>query len=298
MGHHCASRDDALGGSQVLAQTPRALTHVHELGPCCRAALDVKPEHATMQSIAMILIGQGFLWMRGQAWIHHLGHLGMFLQKGGDGHGIFTLFPHSQVHGLACLHDDVGSEGVDDVAMHILDPFHLLVQCLILADHCTSSHDVVPLVVLGQALNHHVCTPVQGTTDHGCGKGGINDMLGASILGDLGDRLDVRQGQYGVRWGLAEDQLGVWLHGLLHILGVPEVHKGELHAQGREELPAGPVGATIGAIRDDAVVSSLHGGGDGAGGGRHAGAEGAGAVPILQLGQLLFEHGHGGIVGS
>ena len=77
----------------------------------------------------------------------------------------------------------------------------------------------MPLVVLGEALNprghifqprhqhpshpltkpvlseqHHVCTPVQGSTDHRGGKGGVHHVLGARILGDLGDRLDVGQG--------------------------------------------------------------------------------------------------------
>mmetsp|Transcript_74691 Transcript_74691/g.164933 ORF Transcript_74691/g.164933 Transcript_74691/m.164933 type:complete len:214 (+) Transcript_74691:379-1020(+) len=212
-----------------------------------------------METVSVVLVGQGFLWVRGQARIHHLRHLGVLLQKACNRHGILTLLPHSQVHGLAGLQDDVGRKGVDDVAMHVLDPFHLLVKCLVLADHGTSRHDVVPLVVLGQALNHHVCTPVQRTTDHRCCKGRINHMLCACVLGDLGDSLDVGQRQDRVCRGLTEDQLGVRLHGLLDILRIPEIHKGELHAHRREELAAGPVCATIGAVRNDAVVTSLHG---------------------------------------
>mmetsp|Transcript_2244 Transcript_2244/g.3255 ORF Transcript_2244/g.3255 Transcript_2244/m.3255 type:complete len:282 (-) Transcript_2244:272-1117(-) len=281
MCHHSTSRDDTLCSPQILTQTPWSLAHVHQLGAGFRATHNVKPKHTTMNSISMVLVGEVFLWMGGQTWIHHLGHLGMLFQKRRNGHCIFTLFPHSQMHGLACLQDDVGRKRVDDVAMHILNPLHLLMHRLVLADHSTSSHDVVSLVVLGQALDHHISTPVQGTAHNGCCEGGIDHVLCTSILGNLGHSLDVSQGQDRIGRGLAEDQFGVGFHGLLDVFGISEVNEVKLHVQRRKELAAGPIGATIGAVRNDTMVACLHGGRDCAGGCSHACAKGTSSKPIL-----------------
>mmetsp|Transcript_21833 Transcript_21833/g.41128 ORF Transcript_21833/g.41128 Transcript_21833/m.41128 type:complete len:322 (+) Transcript_21833:310-1275(+) len=244
----------------------------------------------------MVLVGDRLLRMRGQARIHHLRHLGVLLQELGNCHRVLRLLPHAQMHGLAGLQNDISSEGVDDVAVDVLDPLHLLVHGLVLADHGTSCHHVVAFIVLCQALDHHVRPPVKRATHDGRGKGGVDYMLGASLVGNLRDRLKISERQNWVGGGLAEHELRVRLHGLLHVLRIAEVDERELHIQGREELSARPIGASVRAVGDDTVVACLHRGGDGAGGRSHASAEGAGPIPVLHRGELLFQRRDGRVV--
>mmetsp|Transcript_71989 Transcript_71989/g.199589 ORF Transcript_71989/g.199589 Transcript_71989/m.199589 type:complete len:249 (-) Transcript_71989:12-758(-) len=121
-------------------------------------------------------------------------------------------------------------------------------------------------------------------------------MLRAVLLGDLRDLLDVADGQHGVRGRLAEDELRVRLHCLADVLRVPEVHEGELHAERREELPAGAVRAAVGAVRDDAMVAGLHGRADRARRRGHACAEGGRAVAVLERRQLRLQRRDRGVV--
>merc|ERR1712060_169272 len=56
--HHGAGRDDALCGTEVLAETPRPLNVVHEPGAGLRPTNDVEPQHAPMHAIPMVLVGE------------------------------------------------------------------------------------------------------------------------------------------------------------------------------------------------------------------------------------------------
>mmetsp|Transcript_57181 Transcript_57181/g.149770 ORF Transcript_57181/g.149770 Transcript_57181/m.149770 type:complete len:231 (+) Transcript_57181:160-852(+) len=230
MRHHRAGRDDALRCAEVLAQAPRPLDLVHQLGAGRRAALDVEPEHAAVQAVAVVLVRQCLLGEGGQARVVHLGDLGVALQEGGDGHGIGALLLHAQAHGLGGLQDDEGRERVHDVAVHILNPLDLGRELRGPRDDRAAGHHVVALIILRQALDDHVGAVLNRPANHGRGEGGIDDVVGTVLLGELGDRLDVAQGQQGVGRHLAEDQLGVRLHGLLDGLHITEVAEGELHA--------------------------------------------------------------------
>mmetsp|Transcript_151301 Transcript_151301/g.263720 ORF Transcript_151301/g.263720 Transcript_151301/m.263720 type:complete len:242 (-) Transcript_151301:710-1435(-) len=185
MGHHCASRDNALRRAKVFAQAPWARNAIHELGTSCRAAFDVEPEHSPMKSITVILVGKLLLWEGGQTWVHDFGDLRMFLQKLSDCHRIFALLADTQSHGLCSLQHHVCSEGVHDVAVHILHPLHFLSHLLVFADDSTACHHVVPLIILCQTLDNHVCTMIKRPKDDGCCKGGINHVLGTMLVGDV-----------------------------------------------------------------------------------------------------------------
>merc|ERR1712216_264500 len=197
--------------------------------------------------------------------------------------------PDPECHGLAGLHYDEGCEWVDDIAMDVLNMLHSCVHLLIFADDCTASHHVVALIELCQALDHHVAAMVQWPQDDGCGEGGVAHMLGTRIVGNLRDHLEVTHGEQGVGWLFAEDKLGIWLHGCLHLLGISEIDKGELHTEGREVLTAFPVRATIRAVGDHAMVTVFHGSTDCRGSSSHTCAESSGAKTILEYCELALE---------
>mmetsp|Transcript_58237 Transcript_58237/g.127849 ORF Transcript_58237/g.127849 Transcript_58237/m.127849 type:complete len:395 (+) Transcript_58237:164-1348(+) len=298
MSHDGASSDDALGGAQVLAQAPGPLDGVHQAGACLGSAHDVEPEHAAVEAVAVVLVGQLLLGVRGEAGVDDLGDLRVALQELGDLHGGGALLLHSESHGLGGLEDHEGGEGVHDVAVDVLDPLHLVSQLLVLRDHGATSHDVVAFVVLGQTLNDHVRTVVERSADDRGGESGVHNMVRTDLLGDFGDALDVAEREDGVGRGLGEDQLRVGLDGLTDVVDVSEIAESELHAHRGEELAAGSVGAAIGAVSDDTVVASLHGGADGAGGGSHASSEGACSGAVLELGEFRLQGGGRWVVGS
>mmetsp|Transcript_34538 Transcript_34538/g.78895 ORF Transcript_34538/g.78895 Transcript_34538/m.78895 type:complete len:245 (+) Transcript_34538:26-760(+) len=193
MGHDSACCDDGLCGSKVFAQRPWPLDAVHKSSACLRPSDDVKPQHTPVQAITVVLICKVLLGMGCKAGIHDLCHLWMFLQVLCNSHGVFALLPHAQAHRLGGLHDDVGCEWVHDVAMNVLNPLHQSCCLLVLAYYGSACHHVVPLVVLGQALDHHISTVVQGSAHHwGC-KCGVDNVPGPGILGYLGNRLEVAQ---------------------------------------------------------------------------------------------------------
>mmetsp|Transcript_26919 Transcript_26919/g.48650 ORF Transcript_26919/g.48650 Transcript_26919/m.48650 type:complete len:264 (+) Transcript_26919:644-1435(+) len=182
--------------------------------------------------------------------------------------------------------------------MHVLHPLDLLVHLLVRRDDRTSSHHVVTLVVLRQALNDHVCSVVQWSAhDRSC-KSGVDYMLGAACMGNVGDCLDVSQGKDWVCRSLTEDQLCVWLHMFLDDLRVSKVNKIELHSQGCKELTAGAVGASVGTVRYHTVVSCFHCCRDCTGRSCHARPKGRRAIPILAFSKFLLQGGHCWIVGS
>merc|ERR1719215_1483832 len=115
-------------------------------------------------------------------------------------------------------------------------------------------------------------------------------------MGNLRDLIDFAESEQGIRWGFAEDQLGVGLHGLLHVLYFPEIDKGELHAERCEELATAPVRATVGALGDYAVVASLHGGTDAGRSGSHPCAKRSCTEPILQNCKLLLKGANSRVV--
>mmetsp|Transcript_28495 Transcript_28495/g.50950 ORF Transcript_28495/g.50950 Transcript_28495/m.50950 type:complete len:288 (+) Transcript_28495:106-969(+) len=221
--HHCTGCDDALSGTQVLAQAPGPLANVHQLLASLNTSQDLEPKHASVDAVTVVLVSKSLLRMGGQARIAHLRDFWVLLQEFRNGHSIMALLPDTESHCLAGLQDHEGREGVDDVSMHILHELNPRMHLLILGDECTSCHHVVALVVLGQALNHHVCTPVKWADHHWSGKCGVDHMLGTTSMCNVGDRLDVGQSQHRIGRCLAEHKLCVWLHRLPHNLGVSEV---------------------------------------------------------------------------
>mmetsp|Transcript_5325 Transcript_5325/g.11184 ORF Transcript_5325/g.11184 Transcript_5325/m.11184 type:complete len:421 (-) Transcript_5325:165-1427(-) len=298
MRHDCAGRDDALRGAEVLAEAPGPLADVHQLRARCGSTHNVKPEHAAMQTVTVVFVRELLLRVRRQARVDHLRNLGMLLEELSDRHGGLALLPHAQRHRLRGLHHEKCRHRVHDVAVHVLHPLHLLSQLLCRGYDCTTCKHVVPLVILREALDRHVGTPVQGTQYHRGRKGHIYGVVGTVLLGKLRNRLKVAQREHRVRRSLAEDQLGVGLHRLANVLHITEVHESELHTKGREEFSARAVSAAVGAIRDDAMVTGLHRRADGGCRCGHAGSEGACTHPILQLGELGFQRRHGWVVSA
>mmetsp|Transcript_22399 Transcript_22399/g.43637 ORF Transcript_22399/g.43637 Transcript_22399/m.43637 type:complete len:206 (-) Transcript_22399:32-649(-) len=205
MRHHCACCNDALCGAKVFTKAPRSLDCVHEPCSSLRAAHNIEPEHATVEIVAMVLVSKIFLRMRSKAWVHNFGDLGMALKELGNGQSRLALLPHTQRHCLCRLHNHEGSKWMQDIAMHILNPLHLLRQLCILGHDRTTHHHVVALIVLCQALDHHIGTMVQWSANNWSCKCCIDHVLCTTFLRNSGDSLYVAQREEWVCRSLAED---------------------------------------------------------------------------------------------
>mmetsp|Transcript_117186 Transcript_117186/g.332068 ORF Transcript_117186/g.332068 Transcript_117186/m.332068 type:complete len:397 (+) Transcript_117186:149-1339(+) len=294
--HDRAGRDDALRRAQVLAEAPGPLARVHQARAGLGTPDDVEPEHAAVQVVPVLLVRERLLGEGGQARVDDPGDLGVLLEELRDVHGVLGLLLHPEGHGLGRLQYDERREGVHDVPVHVLDPLDLLRELLRGGDDGAAGHHVVPLVVLRQALDHHVGAVVDGPAHDGRREGRVADVRGAVLLRDLRDPLEVGQRQHWIRGALREDELRVRLHRLAHVLVVSHVYERELHAQRREELPARPVRAAVGAVGDDTVIPRLHRCADGAGRRGHAGTKCTCTNSALNEGELRLQGRHSRVV--
>ena len=222
----------------------------------------------------------------------------MPLKERRDFHRRLGLPTDAQSHGLHRLQHEEGGHGGHDVAVHVLDEFDPRVELGGLRDERPPSPDVQPVVILGQGLDSEIATVIEGAADVGGGECGIAHVQNTVTFGDFGYGGQVGQREGGIRWALAEDQLGIRAYRILDVLRVGEIHEAELHPQGHELLAAYAVGPAVAAVGDDAVVASVHESVDAGGGRGHARRNADGVVPVFDFGDLLLEHLDGGVVGA
>ena len=127
------------------------------------------------------------------------------------------------------------------------------------------------------------------------GKAVVQRQQGASVVGNIGQRLDIAHLGQGVGGGLGKQQPGVAAHGGLPGGGVGLRHKGGFHAK------AGQVGANEadgGAehrARAHDVVTGLEQGQAHHQNGGHARGGANGGIGTFQRGQTLLEAADGGV---
>jgi hypothetical protein len=76
----------------------------------------------------------------------------------------------------------------------------------------------VAVDVLGDGVNDNVGTVVQGVLDIGAHKGVVNDNEDATLVGDIGNKLDINQAEGGVGGGFDPDELSLGADQLLDLL--------------------------------------------------------------------------------
>mmetsp|Transcript_14116 Transcript_14116/g.34992 ORF Transcript_14116/g.34992 Transcript_14116/m.34992 type:complete len:397 (+) Transcript_14116:330-1520(+) len=253
VGHYRTRREDRLRGTEILAQGPGALDFVHQFHG---VAGHLEPQHGTMNSVLVVLVGERFLRML-RARICHRSHLRVRLQPLRDFGSGFALSPDAQVHGLHGLQDRERHLRGHDVSVHVLAEFDRLEEFLRLGHDRATRPDVVPVVELGQRLHRQIAAPVQGFQHHWRRERRVATVQRPELVGDLRHLLQIHQPQHGVGRRLGPHQFGVGPHRLANRLVVLEIHERKLNAVLLELDTTQPVGTTVRAIGDHAVVTFL-----------------------------------------
>ena len=124
------------------------------------AALRPERDHPTKG--VHLVVGQGVIWMRGEAGIHHLGHSLVGGQKLGDRHrvGAVPLHPHRQ--GLDATQHQEGVEGTRDWSSGVLQESEPFMQ-LGVPGHQRPADDIgVTAEIFGRRVEYHVGAVVEG----------------------------------------------------------------------------------------------------------------------------------------
>mmetsp|Transcript_30695 Transcript_30695/g.74119 ORF Transcript_30695/g.74119 Transcript_30695/m.74119 type:complete len:347 (-) Transcript_30695:408-1448(-) len=291
--HNGARRDDALRGTQILAQRPWPLDGIHQFDGI---SLDVEPEHAAVQPVAMLTISKFLLGMGRESGVDHPAHLGMGFQEGRDFHRRRGLLTDAQPHRFHRLEHEEGGHGRHDVPVHVLYELNPLVQLGSFGHERSPRADVQPVVILGQGLDGEVAPVIEGTAHVRRCERRIAHVQNVMTLGDFGYGIEIGKRQSRVRGTLAEDHLRVGLDRRLDRLRIGKIHKAEFHPQWHELLPTDAIRPPVAAVGDDAVIAGVHEGVDARRGRGHAGGDADGIVSVFDFGNLLLEHLHCGIV--
>mmetsp|Transcript_28133 Transcript_28133/g.68514 ORF Transcript_28133/g.68514 Transcript_28133/m.68514 type:complete len:372 (-) Transcript_28133:121-1236(-) len=295
MRHDGTSRNDGFSSTQVFTKCPRAFNSVHQLDGI---SLDVKPQHAAVQIVPMLAVGQFLLRKRVQTGIDTLGNFGMIFQKGGNFHGRCRLLTDAESHGLHGLQNQVGSHGTHNVPMHILNQLDAFVKFGSLGNQGTTGTNVETIIILGEGLNGQIRTVIQRTGNIRSSKGRITNVQDSMLLGNGRNGIQISQSQSGIRGSFTKDKFGVWLDGIFDSLRIGKVDKGKFHSKGFKLFSTDTVGSTITTVGNDTVISCRHESIDTRSSSGHACSHNDTVVTILNFGHFFFQHFDSGIVGA
>ena len=173
----------------------------------------------------------------------------MRLEELGNLLGGLRLLLDAKSHRLGRLKNHECCLGRHDVTEHVLDEMNSLVEFLRRRRDGASNGHVVPVVVLGERLDGHICAQLHRPRHDGRGERGVAHMENALRFANLGDRGDVSEREGGVRRRLAENELGVFLDCRLDFGGIPKVDVRKLDAVAFKEFSGDAVGAAVRADR-------------------------------------------------
>mmetsp|Transcript_38226 Transcript_38226/g.119968 ORF Transcript_38226/g.119968 Transcript_38226/m.119968 type:complete len:348 (-) Transcript_38226:635-1678(-) len=173
MRHHGGARADRLERAEVLAERPRPLDRIHERAARRGAALDLEPEHAAVQAVHVLPVGELLLREGGEPRVANHVHLWMPLEELGNGLRVFALLPHAQRERLCRLQRVEGVLRAHDVSVHVLHVLDALVQLGRGRDHRATHRHVVPIVVLCGGLDDKIDTMVDGPLKDGRREGRV-----------------------------------------------------------------------------------------------------------------------------
>eukprot|EP00756_Hemistasia_phaeocysticola_P026797 Hpha_TRINITY_DN16084_c1_g2::TRINITY_DN16084_c1_g2_i1::g.120568::m.120568 len=299
VGEHSGAGNDRLRRAQVLAQCPGALDRVHDLDTGLLPPLDLEPEHTTVDTVLVLPVRERLLLERLEARPHHLVDGGVLLEELGDGLGVLSLLLDTQDQRLRGLELEEGGPGRHDVAVDVLPEADALIELLGGGDDGTAHGHVVAVIVLGGGHHSEVRTMVKAAGHQRRGESGVTRVEETVLLGKLGHRGDVREGQHGVGRGLGEDELGVRLDVLFDRRDVGEITEGEGDVVLLlKQLAAGTVGASIGAFGDHTVVPGVERRRHQRDRRRHPSREQRGRVTVLKERDALSEGLDGRVLGA
>ena len=259
-----------------------------------RVVAALRDEREGAAEAAHLLHGDLVSGERLQARVEHPLDLRVALEEARDGEPVGADALHAERERAEPAHDEERVERRHQRAVVLPPVEDLRHDVLRLGDAAPADDVAVPVDVLGDRVDDDVRAELQRALEDGGRERVVDDDHDAVLLGELADRLDVRDAPGRVRGGLEVDHLGVVADGLRDLLDLRRVDGGGLDAVLRDGLEEAH-GAAVQRVAPDHVLARVHERPHGARDGAHAGAERRARDAALHLGDELLELVHGGV---
>lgn len=100
----------------------------------------------------------------------------------------------------------------------------------------------------GSRVNHNIRAMLNGPDQIGGAEGVIDDQGNLMLMGELGQRLDVRDIGVRIPQSFQINRLGFRADSLFHLVQIMDVHEGGIHAEGLQGSVQQVVGAAVNGI--------------------------------------------------
>ncbi len=173
--------------------------------------------------------------------------------------------------------------------------FERLVDLRVVADHDTADHIGVPTKVLGAGVQHEIGAKRKRVLQKRRGERVVDDEQSPMVLEQVGDAPDVDDFQIGVRRCLGPDQPGFGPDRSTDLLQVTHVDQGVVDAVAADDFGHKTMGAAVGVVGENDMVTGSQEVGDVLCSGQTAGVSEPPGGPF-QGGHDILQRGAGGIV--
>ena len=196
--------------------TSEGLGEGEELGLLAEAlsagssSLDAEREHATAHAVAVLLLGNGVLWVRLETWVVDGDNVWGLLERVGNGGSVGGGLASAKVEGLETAVSQPGVECRWDGTNGVLEEGKALLHGIGVEGGNTHDNIRVAVDVFGDGVDDNVGTVVKWVLDVWGEEGVVDNNHDAVLVGLVGNSADIDQAESWVGWSLDPDELGLW----------------------------------------------------------------------------------------
>lgn len=194
---------EGLGKSEDLGVLAEALSSGS-------STLDAEREHTAAHAVAVLLLGNGVLWVGLQAWVVDSsdvwGGLKSVCKRSGVGGGLTG----AEVEGLETTVSQPRVERGWDSTNGVLEETETLLHGVGVEGSNTHNNIGVAIDVLSDGVDDNVGTVVKWVLDVWGEEGVVDNNHDAVLVSLVGNSADIDQAKSWVGWGLDPDELGLW----------------------------------------------------------------------------------------
>lgn len=174
------------------------------------SSLDAEREHTTTHAVAVLLLGNGVLWVRLKTWVVDGDDVWGLLKSVGNGGGVGGGLASAEVKGLKTTVSQPGVECRWDGTDGVLEERKTLLHGIRVEGGNTHDNIGVSVDVLGDGVDNNVGAVVKWVLDIWGEEGVVDNNHDTVSVGLVGNGADIDQAKSWVGWSLDPDELGLW----------------------------------------------------------------------------------------
>lgn len=174
------------------------------------SSLDAERQHATTHTVAVLLLGNGVLWVRLEAWVVDGDDVWGGLKGVSNGSSVGGSLACAEVERLKATVSQPRVECGWDSTNGVLEESKAGLHGLRVEGSNTHDNIGVSVDVLGDGMDDNVGTVVEWVLDVWGEEGVVDNNHDAVLVGLVGNSADIDQAESWVGWSLDPDELGLW----------------------------------------------------------------------------------------